>query len=749
MKIESVYINRFGALSDYRLDFSDGINIIEGDNESGKSTICGFIKFMLYGVSGKEEKRLIFGWDGEKISGSMTVKCGEQRYRIERAMTEGGRGGCKIVDLNDNSVVFEGKNPGEVFLGVSAEVFSNTAFVGQRGENKIDGGDLSDGIENILFSADENINTQKALKRLDDARVALLHKNKHGGKIYELQGEIEDLEVRLKRAVESNQSIIIKEGTIRDIENKTAENAAKLADLEKRIEYYETGTLKRQYDRIIKCSKELEIEQKKLEIYADKYHWNGFLPGEEYFSEISGIEEEIRFAERNMKLLEEEIASIQTKISDESSSPKRIFVSEKEEIISGMIHNVQKFKTLMYIGTVFCVFALVLGIGIGWFMRSAAHMFMIGCGVGAAMLIAAVICFASAVKSRKKNLELFAIYGAENEEDLKNILDFMIEENNLYNKNEELCSELTRKYENQENQRKNNLQRLSEILNKWNMTDADEARQVYSEYKTEEEDIRSRIKSLESIYNSTLETFKGRDINDLKQRFSNYIETIPLEEINYDALKREYDFVQNAQKALADKKHEDEKLLAAFYAQAEQPNRIYDEIAEKKAEVSKLEKRHNAYLLAHEKLTAAGANMKENISPRLSEYAGGMLDRLSENKYSTLGVGKDFELSYTTKNDSGVELQTHNVDFMSAGTQDIAYISLRFALVNLLYRKEKPTVVFDDSFTRLDDTRLENMLRLTAGLSEEDMQIIIFSCHKREAEHMKNIAEFKFGRLGE
>ena len=56
MKILSINITEFGGLSDFKLDLRGGLNIIEGGNESGKSTVLLFIMYMLYGLPKSSRK---------------------------------------------------------------------------------------------------------------------------------------------------------------------------------------------------------------------------------------------------------------------------------------------------------------------------------------------------------------------------------------------------------------------------------------------------------------------------------------------------------------------------------------------------------------------------------------------------------------------------------------------------------------------------------------------------------------------
>ena len=72
MRIDSIYIESFGKFKNYRLDFHDGMNIIYGDNEAGKSTIMAFIEMMFYGRTaqekstdiGKSLRKKYTPWDG-------------------------------------------------------------------------------------------------------------------------------------------------------------------------------------------------------------------------------------------------------------------------------------------------------------------------------------------------------------------------------------------------------------------------------------------------------------------------------------------------------------------------------------------------------------------------------------------------------------------------------------------------------------------------------------------------------------
>ena len=178
MYIEKIQIERFAGLSNREYIFGRGVNIIEGDNESGKSSIAAFIRFIFYGFQSRsgERERYLSCTHG-CAAGALFFHTEQGFFCIERSvfptadLRQGAactfRENLRVMDQSTHTQLRFSEQPGEYFFGVNAEVFSSSAFVGQLGCASLSGTSLRQAIENILFSADTDVNTQKALKKLD------------------------------------------------------------------------------------------------------------------------------------------------------------------------------------------------------------------------------------------------------------------------------------------------------------------------------------------------------------------------------------------------------------------------------------------------------------------------------------------------------------------------------------------------------------------------------------------------------
>ena len=190
-------------------------------------------------------------------------------------------------------------------------------------------------------------------------------------------------------------------------------------------------------------------------------------------------------------------------------------------------------------------------------------------------------------------------------------------------------------------------------------------------------------------------------------------------------------------KQLSDKCLSAERELIALEKETENPNRLAVELERVKerrdAEIFMLD----ALVLAQESLALASSNIRSTVTPVIKSRAGEFMAVLTSDKYTSIGIDDDYNMS--AQGESG----TRPVALLSAGTQDLAYLSLRMALLSLFYKDELPPLALDDALTQLDDRRAKNALRLLAAYADRDGQSILFTCHTREEAFLKDVCEAK------
>ena len=212
MTIRSVRISEFGKLKDFKLDFSDSLNIINGDNESGKSTVLLFILYMLYGLPTRKtaessaDKARSISWEGSKAEGQMDVELYGKLYRISRSLKgKTSASQVSVFDLETGEKV-DCESPADLFLGgISRETFLSCCLSGQLKSGSIYSEQVASTLANLSVGADESVDTSAVLETIRKARKEDKHEKGKGGLIDKTSDEITELSLkRLKTVGELN-----------------------------------------------------------------------------------------------------------------------------------------------------------------------------------------------------------------------------------------------------------------------------------------------------------------------------------------------------------------------------------------------------------------------------------------------------------------------------------------------------------------------------------------------------------------
>ena len=140
MQINELLLKNFGKFHDRQINLEEGINLIHGENESGKSTIHTFIKGMLFGIErgrGRAAQNDTFSiyepWDNPNYySGTLKFASGGKHFRIERNFDKYSKK-AELVCIEDGEVLSVEDGDLRMLLGeMNVDRYENTVSMSQR-----------------------------------------------------------------------------------------------------------------------------------------------------------------------------------------------------------------------------------------------------------------------------------------------------------------------------------------------------------------------------------------------------------------------------------------------------------------------------------------------------------------------------------------------------------------------------------------------------------------------------------------
>lgn len=225
-------------------------------------------------------------------------------------------------------------------------------------------------------------------------------------------------------------------------------------------------------------------------------------------------------------------------------------------------------------------------------------------------------------------------------------------------------------------------------LDEWNRAKAEKK-------AFESENDMERIRSFKPDY----ELSSIDSLNKELSRVTEELEAVQSNILSYmrqrDSLKEERDLISEEEESLSNLESEKEKL-----------QRKYDSL---KLTKTLLEKAKDSFT---------------------SKYTKPVKN--SFNKYYKILTGEESD-SYDIDaaiNISIMEMgDKRDISLLSRGCKDLVGLCMRMALIDAMYKEEKPFIILDDPFVNFDDERLSGGISFLKEISKE-YQVIYFTCHE-------------------
>ena len=188
LEITRLELVGFGKFRERTIDLTSGLNLIEGPNEAGKSTIQSFITGMFYGFFQPGTKRRSYTphrdkyrpWDQGSYRGVLVCKNEERSWRIERCFDKDNEtvnvyddqtGDDLTLDFPYNPVTRQ-PQVGEKLLGLSKTAFNYTANIAQMTCASVSreadfSAEVNDKLLSVMKTADASLSLSAVIHELD------------------------------------------------------------------------------------------------------------------------------------------------------------------------------------------------------------------------------------------------------------------------------------------------------------------------------------------------------------------------------------------------------------------------------------------------------------------------------------------------------------------------------------------------------------------------------------------------------
>lgn len=688
MKLEKIIINGYGKINDLKVDFTDGLNIVFGPNESGKSTLQAFIKAMLYGqkkgkTDGFIEKDRYRPWNGGPYGGFLEYTLDDlNRFRVWRDFSTGQ---VKVFNSNLNEITdtfscsrVNGVLFAEEHLGIDQELFVRTSFVSQLGvRTNIEGERLlSDRIANIIESGSERTSYEDAKRILEKTLIEEVGTERTTGKpLDRIKENIKKLESEKNKCEDILERIL-----------KLETHLKSLREEQRRLD------IQTKYIKMVKDAKQVQIKYNQAKKENDG---------------IIDLEYELEVKMQELDELNSKIPDGVSIFDDEVSNSLLSIQSQIKES-AGRKKNIVRYAgiTLALVGA-----AIIVSIPKFWMLGILIS------SVG----FTGMLMFDSIRKIIGiKNDSFYTCRNiTELEDELQDILSTAGVESiyHYFEKKKDISFAAEKK----------------EFLIK----SIDLIKEQVSRLKKYNQDLSEAEKKQEQ---------KNREIQNILDQSSE--ERIALsEDLIHKSPEEIEEYYEVTVEKLREVQFEIRELETEIRVLSKEIDRlpsIEEELVLARIRKNELEELDYCIRKALEVMEECSNQLKSDIGPYIARRAS-QITRSITNRYNDITTKADGTKLSVSMADGNIV----NVCQLSGGTIDQVYLALRMAVAELISsNREALPLIFDEVFSLYDDNRLYLGAHCLREISE-DKQIILFTCREQEVGVMsKVIPQVNLIRLG-
>ena len=609
MKIKNIKINAYGNIENRELNLKDNINIIHGENESGKSTLLSYIVNTLYGISRNKDGKEVSDydkykpWNNQEYSGKLSYELqnGEQ-YEIFRDFNKKNP---KIYNskLEDVTANFDtDKKEGSKFFveqtGIDKQTYLSTVVsmqqevrLGEKDQNI-----LIQKIANLASSGEDNVSYKKAIQKLQEKIKDEIGTNKTAQKpINLIEKEINEISIKIEE--------------IRPYQNRKYE-----IDGQKEEINYELEKLKIKKEIL----KELKENLQDCEMYKKEINIKENNKKQDTIK-IGDLNDEKSKLEEQLKIPQKQIEAMQLNI--ESHQKEQEKVNQEIDQINEKIKqiNIEKQKTIkknpLKMVALFGLLAFIIWSVLTFTMIKNNPFTIIGIIGVLSFLVMNIVIVKKERKSKREQENKKQKYVEEKSNEIKILEEKKQKINTQLN---EIQLKINQEKEKEININNNLSMLIGQImlLNKNN-------EQI-------EKELNETISKLENINN--------KKVAEIKQKYS--IE-IPEELLNKDVLdskiSQNEEEINNKTIKTKELEIEEKNILQEVERLASYEERLELD----KEKYKELRKNEEIINIAISNLQEAYEEMKTTITPKFTNSLSNSIKKISDNKYNRVTINDE------------------------------------------------------------------------------------------------------------